>query len=218
MGIEVWYSRRRDRAAATEAEMMPPLDRLPDTPLPESPAAERRRGSNAPPTSAEQHEDLHLASAVAKQGRVTTDSPASEPTTPDTSRRGDSVNAVPVTDPPYSVAALGAPGVVFVVEGLQNRGDATLARDIVWAACRDWTLRVGRARFDWPQPGASGSSAPVLAAFIEKQVEDHGASRVLIAESVANRLDEQSDDFIQVPDLSSLAEREDKLALWRRLR
>ncbi len=140
---------------------------------------------------------------------------------PDVSNlRGPSTAPPPAraADPPYTVVAHGAPGVLLVVDALEGGGGVILARDIVRAVCRDWAGAVGQARFDWPQPGASGASAPALAAFIEKQVEDYGAKRLLIAESTASRLGDDADDFIRVPDLPSLGDAEAKSQLWRLLR
>ena len=103
-----------------------------------------------------------------------------------------------------------------------HSGEARLAQDLVRAARRDWTAEVRHARFDWPQPGARGSSRPALAAFVEKQAEDFAAQQCLLAtESVAARLQDASfQPAIQlatIPELQSLAAPEAKRKLWQQL-
>ncbi len=201
MGIEVWYLRGPGRAKAVV-----PTRGVSPTPPPDSRTTaalidKAHQSADASPASDARRETL---GAPSETGASTAPPSPQQP--------------APATDAPYAVVALGAPGILLVVEHSTNRGDAILARDIVWAACGDWTPPVRQARFDWPQPGATGSSAPVLAAFIEKQAEDHGAQRVLVTASTARRLDANAEHFIEIPDLSSLADGEAKSALWQRVR
>ena len=127
------------------------------------------------------------------------------------------------TEPAFSVVASGLPGALLVASAFPLcSGEARLAEDLVRAARRDWTAEVRHARFDWPQPGARGSSRPALAAFVEKQAEDFAAQQCLLAtESVAARLQDASfQPVIQpaiIPELQSLATPEAKRKLWQQL-
>ena len=116
---------------------------------------------------------------------------------------------------PFAVVALGVPGALLVADAFQRKREARLARDLIRAARRDWSAGAGQARFDWPQPGVTGASARALAAFIEKQSEDHEARLTLVTESVAGRLGNIPFEFVTVPDLASLGEPANKAALWR---
>ena len=123
------------------------------------------------------------------------------------------------TEPAFSVVASGLPGALLVASAFPLRsGEARLAEDLVRAARRDWTAEVRHARFDWPQPGARGSSRPALAAFVEKQAEDFAAQQCLLAtESVAARLQDASFQPATIPELQSLAAPEAKRKLWQQL-
>lgn len=126
------------------------------------------------------------------------------------------------TEPAFSVIASGLPGALLVASAFPLRsGEARLAQDLVRAARRDWTAEVRHARFDWPQPGARGSSRPALAAFVEKQAEDFAAQCLLATESVAARLQDASFppaiSPVTIPELQSLASPEAKRKLWQQL-
>ena len=118
---------------------------------------------------------------------------------------------------PFAVDALGLPGALLVANAFSRGGETTLAKDVLRAARRDWSAAVGQARFDWPQPGVAGASAPALAAFVEKQAENFDAKLVLVAESAAPRLGDCAFEFVRVPDMASLADPRNKRLLWRRL-
>ena len=205
MGIECWFLR-----AAPGARM--PAGAVVDSGADAGsrsarPAVETGRPSGAarqPPTQIE--EDAPPPAGKAPSGAP---SPAKPP-------------PASQTEPAFSVVASGLPGALLVASAFPLRsGEARLAQDLVRAARRDWTAEVRHARFDWPQPGARGSSRPALAAFVEKQAEDFAAQCLLATESVAARLQDASfPPSIQpatIPELQSLASPEAKRKLWQQL-
>ena len=118
---------------------------------------------------------------------------------------------------PFAVVALGVPGALLIAGAASRRAESALAKDLVRAAGRDWSVAVRQARFDWPQPGVSGAPAPALAAFVEKQAETFAAKRLLVTETVAMRIEGGAFEFVRVPEMASLADPQNKKKLWRQL-
>ena len=143
---------------------------------------------------------------------------ASVPSAPGAQRSAESGEPARRDDTAFAVVALGLPGALLVVDASPRRREAQLARDVLCAARGDWSAVVQQARFEWPQPGVPGAPGPALTAFVEKQAEDFGARGVLVTESVAGRLGDCPLDLVRVPDLASLVEPRNKVALWRRLK
>ncbi|MCY4563476.1 MAG: hypothetical protein OXE40_03245 [Gammaproteobacteria bacterium] len=196
MGIEVWYARgRAEEACSGKAGESA-----------EAAATEAVKARGGPDDSG-------------VPGPADNGPPATEPapSVPGTEQSAATDAAERVDDAPFAVVALGMPGALLIVDASPRRQDAVLARDVLRAALRDWSAAVGQARFEWPQPGVKGAPGPALTAFVEKQAEDVSARLVLITESVAGRLGDCPLDLVSVPDLPSLAETRNKIALWRRI-
>ena len=196
MGIEVWHLRAKDAGAGA------PVD-----PVSATAGADRATASREPAAA-----DVQRTRAVFDPQSATAESRAiaAGPRPVETASRQQA-------ETPFAVEALAVPGALLVANAFSSRGQAMLAKDVVRAARRDWAAVVRQARFDWPQPGASGASSPALGAFIEKQAEDCAATLLLITESAAAHLHDDALEFTAVPDIASLSDPHNKLALWRRL-
>ena len=192
MGIEVWYARRKPGEAA---DLKPGEARA---------AVGKTNGGGA---------------GAGSRGRTGNDAPGIGlgPSAPVAQPPPATVEPEQPDEPPFAVVAFGVPGALLVADASPRRQEALLARDVLRAASGDWSAAAARARFDWPQPGASGVSGPALAAFVEKQVEDTGARLLLVTDAAAERLDHWPRGTVGVPDLPSLADPEKKLTLWRRI-
>ena len=123
------------------------------------------------------------------------------------------------TAPAFAIVVLGLPGTLLAVSAFPPRsGAAQLAQDLLRAARRDWAAAMRQVRFDWPLPGAQGTFRPALTAFLEKQIQDFAAQRLLATESVARRLKDAPLQLIVIPELQALADDPDaKRKLWQRL-
>ena len=193
MGIDVWYPRVAGDSTAADVRTA-------------GEAGARTEAATAP-------------AAVTASGATDGKSPATGVTrTEAASLPPAGATAAPRDATPFAVVALGVPGALLVVPAFSGRGEATLARDLVRAARRNWTAEVAEARFDWPQPGVSGKSTPALAAFVEKQAEDFKAELMLVSESASRYLGDFPVELVRVPDMASLAEPRNKLKLWRQLK
>lgn len=190
MGIEAWYAR------STEPDPCP-----------------ADSGDGDPATGA------GIGGAASPAATMDANAQAVDPALPDSGPGQPAEQGAPAgqEEPPFAIVALGVPGTLLLVDAFRHKQEARLARDVVRAVRRDWSAAVAQARFDWPQPGASGASAPAVAAFIEKQAEDHGARVMLVSESVAARLGKAPFEFVTLPDPASLGEARNKLALWRHI-
>ena len=121
------------------------------------------------------------------------------------------------TDPAFTLWAVRTEGVLLVTGPFTSRSMAVLARDIVRSACRSWSAPAKQFRFDWPWPGATGSAAPALNAFLDKQAQDCAVQCALVTQSMAERTSSSGLAFIAIPDLEQLHSPEAKRELWRRL-
>ncbi len=117
----------------------------------------------------------------------------------------------------FTVVALGVQGALLIAGGVTRAGDAALANDVVRALRRDWSVTARKAQFTWPQAAASGDPGLALAAFVEKQMEDHAAGMLLVTESVAARLGADAGRFVTIAEVETLSDPRNKAALWRRL-
>lgn len=128
---------------------------------------------------------------------------------------------------PWAAISLALPGIVVVVDGASSRRDLRLAVDILAAATGDWRARPARRRFDWP-PAVSAPAVATdepagrraLAAFLEKDLADHGAAVLVCVETLAAHLPEAVSGAtrIEIPPLDELGrDTEAKRALWQRL-
>lgn len=190
MGIDAWYLRE---AVPDRVEAAPTTGT--DTAMPKQAPADT--------TPSQRHADPQP---------VTQTATVSAPTA-----SGDLPAAGDQAVEPFAVQALGVPGALLIAGTFARAGDAVLARDIVRTARRAWSASVRQAGFSWPQAGASGEPAPALGAFIEKQAEDCAAETLLVTESAAARLGDCALTFVSIPDLDTLADPQNKVALWRRL-
>ncbi len=204
MGIEVWYARGRAPIPGVVESGDPAEATVTDVVEPDAVSADADGPGSIPPVSV-----AVGRSASSRAPRRTVE--------PEQAPEPEPLASEAPGEAPFSIVALGAPGVLLLVDALQRSGEARLARDVVRAVRRDWSAPVEQAQFAWPQPGASGASAPAVTAFVEKQAEDHAARLLLASESVAARLRDAPFEFVAVPDLASLAEPRNKLALWRRI-
>lgn len=128
---------------------------------------------------------------------------------------------------PWAAVSLALPGIVVVVDGASSRRDLRLAVDILAAATGDWRARPSRRRFDWP-PAVSAAAVATdesagrraFAAFLEKDLADHGAAVLVCGGTPATHLPEAMSGAtrIEIPPLDELGRDTDaKRALWRRL-
>ena len=196
MGIEVWYARGRSEQPSSGKAGDAAEDAAAD-------AEQTRRGTDdsGVPVPADSDPPANASASSVPGGDRSAATVEPE--------RGDAT--------PFGVVAYGLPGALLVVDASPRRQAAVLARDVLRAARGDWSAAVGRARFEWPQPGVSGAPGPALTAFVEKQAEDVGARLVLVTESVVGRLGDCPLELVSVPDLLSLTEPRAKVALWRRI-
>lgn len=188
MGLEPWFLRATP-GATTQAGAAGPL---------KTDAA----ASAARPPGAPRPAPARSGSEAAPNGRSRIDSrPASE------------------TALVFAIVVLGLPGALLAASAFPPRSSvARLAQDLLRAARRDWAAEVRQVRFDWPLPSAQGAFRPALAAFLEKQVQDFAAERLLATESVAQRLKDAPLQLIVIPELQALADDpEAKRKLWQRL-
>ena len=185
-------------------------------------------GARVPAEAAAHSGDDASARPAAAADRPARQLPArSRKATPSNAGRGPSNDPPPAvskpppasqTEPAFSVVALGLPGALLVASAFPARGgEARLAQDLIRAARRDWAAGVRQARFDWPLPGAQGSSRPALTAFVEKQAEDFAPECLLATESVASRLQSAPLRPTVIPELHSLAAPDAKRKLWQQL-
>lgn len=128
---------------------------------------------------------------------------------------------------PWAAVSLALPGIVVVVDGASSRRDLRLAVDILAATTGDWRARPARRRFDWP-PAVSAPAVATdepagrraFAAFLEKDLADHGAAVLVCVETLAAHLPEAVSGAtrIDIPPLDELGRDTDaKRALWQRL-
>ena len=126
-----------------------------------------------------------------------------------------------------AVESVALPGVVLLLEVLNSRRDARLARDLVAAAARNWSQPPLQRRFSFPldsgNPADSNQASAVrraLRAFVDKDLQDHEARVVLYVGSVAERLPDAWPG-VQVLTVSDLVEfsrdPQAKKDLWAKL-
>ncbi|MEQ8857710.1 MAG: hypothetical protein RIC56_03610 [Pseudomonadales bacterium] len=202
LGIVPWQLRRTASAAAT-----PPTAPV-DAAIAPTPESVDRRPPNAQPTDAATARRAATAPAgnMAGAGDVT--------------RSRESVR----TGESWSALSLVAGGVLVLVEGDISRRDRRFVRDVLAAAAGDWQKRPVGRRFDWPSAGAgtASSAARALAAFVDKDVADHGVRLVLCSEALADRLAEawgaNGPRRLLLPPLERLSrDVAAKRTLWRQL-
>ena len=207
MGIEAWYLRRNGTPGA-DAQPAAGADAAGPDPVPARAAASRTDTASPGAASA------RAAAAGDDSSRV---QQAENPTRATAAPPADSRETGNLDTEPFTVVALGVAGALLIAGGFARAGDASLARDVVRALGRDWSAKTKKVQFTWPQAGASGAPGPALAAFIEKQAEDHAAGTLLVTESVAARLGADMQNFASVPEIETLTDPRNKAALWRRL-
>jgi hypothetical protein len=87
------------------------------------------------------------------------------------------------------------PGVLLAVTGNPSRRDLRLAFDVLAAAGGGWRATPQRRAFRWPPaaPAPTGDEAAseanrALAAFLEKDIADHGVELLLCTADVVERV------------------------------
>ncbi len=222
MGIDVWHLRGTAAGSSVESAggVADTAGRVPEQVAAGSsvtPAAPARSVAKGGATQAVAMDALSAAAAPGEVAVPETVDVPGEVAAPGAVDVPGAVAPGTADEAPFAVQALGLPGVLLVASAFSRRHEQALARDVLRAARRDWSATVEQARFDWPQPGAAGKSNSALAAFVEKQAENCAAQLVLVAESTVPRLGNCPFKFVEVPDMSSLADPRNKQALWRRL-
>jgi hypothetical protein len=131
-------------------------------------------------------------------------------------------------DEAFSVLSLVSGDALMLVDGTASRRDLRLAMDVLAAAGGDLAGRPLSRKFEWPPSGdgigfhaGEAAARRALAAFVDKDVADHGVRRVLRTPEVAARWTAEATDvaLMDMPSLSALGQ--DPVAkreLWRRLR
>lgn len=135
--------------------------------------------------------------------------------------------AGPVAEP-WSALSLAQGGALLLVPADASKRDLRLAQDLVAAASGDFGGQAVARRFDWPPDmrlgevaadAASGRRA--FAAFVAKDVADHGVRVVLAVESLEAELAADALPGCRrliIADLGRLGQDEAaKRALWQRL-
>lgn len=126
----------------------------------------------------------------------------------------------------WAALSLVAGGVVLLVDGSSSRRDLRLAMDVLATASGSWIDKPASRRFDWPPDGVStiGRGADpagrAFAAFVDKELADHGAETLLVEETLSERLPERGGPVrVQIPALARLGrDVAAKRALWEILR
>lgn len=127
---------------------------------------------------------------------------------------------------PFAVVSLSVPGVTLLLEGRPGPRAARIARDLFGAAGARWDAEPAYREFDWPPaPGLPVVTGPdaarrALGAFVEKELADHQPRLLLVAESLAARLDTTPAGIRRVllPDLDRLAvDAQAKRKVWSAL-
>lgn len=127
----------------------------------------------------------------------------------------------------FSAVAIAVPGAVLLVADAPSKVEARLARDVLGAASGAWRARPVSRRFDWPPElggeslaGDARSGDRALAAFVDKDLADHGARVLLCAEPLARRLPDRWAGCrrLVIPPLAVLgSDAGAKQALWSAL-
>lgn len=172
----------------------------------EAPAAAPRRSAGVPRQRAQQRRRPPVAPPAARRPAVAGAQP----------ERAPPAAATP-TDAAFALTATCAEGTLVVTGAFTNRKQAALAGDIARCACGDWAAELKHLRFDWPLPGVSGSAAPAVSAFLDKQMQDYAVQRPLVTASIASKIPPGAIDCMAIPDLEQLDAPDAKRELWRRL-
>lgn len=111
----------------------------------------------------------------------------------------------------WAAVSLVAGGVVLLVDGDSSRRDLRLAMDILATASGNWLDKPASRRFDWPQDGVSGfgggadPAGRAFAAFVDKELADHGAATLMVEETLSERLPNRDGHArVQIPALARL--------------
>ncbi len=205
MGIDVWVLRAVPGQAAG-ASSAPAIAELPTGSLaaatPPNPAAAARAA---------------LTGIAAQQA---------EPRRSDGSRRrAETPDSAPAER--IVVESVALKGVVLLLYGPVSRRDQRLAHDVVSSAVAAWSEKPVHRRFSWPPAAPAGKSAadanglPVLRralrAFVDKDLHDHQAHKVLYVGAVAEHLPDTwpGARVLRLPALGELSrDAEAKKRLW----
>lgn len=209
IGITTW----RLRAAPGSAAPAAPDSAAPDSAAPDSAALDvpPQAGNSKPVMRSER--SVPAMRPPAQEASLTPPSSAATASPPPAR-----------AEAPWSVVSLALSGTLLLVSGDSSRRDLRLARDILSAAVGDWRSRPARRDFRWPPEIAGHGLAPspdagrrALAAFIDKDVSDHGVGLLLCTHSVAARFPSgwQGCRLLPMPELPELGRDPDaKRALW----
>ena len=133
------------------------------------------------------------------------------------------------TDTGIAVSCVSAPGVLLLFDTaspLQDRSriGGRLVTDLLAAVSGDWQISVRKTQFTWPLVGVAKLPAQdgprALGAFVEKQMQECGASWVLATRKVIDLLADGllGDKLISMPPIQVLvADSEQKKQLWRQI-
>jgi hypothetical protein len=196
LGIDVW--RLRSRAVEAPSPSEDPVGAVfnRDRPLAES------RLKTAP-TSA----------ARTSQGNALPQGPESR------------LEAAPTGAIRFEVVSLSTAGVTLLLGAPPTGRAARLARDLLSAATGRWDAEPAMRTFEWPPghanrvpaAGLRGAAERALAAFVDKELADHGATLLLLDDSVAARLEafQRPGDRIAIGELAVIArDPAEKRRIW----
>jgi hypothetical protein len=93
-----------------------------------------------------------------------------------------------------------------------------LYTDVLRAVAGDWCADPVVLRFDWPIPGVNGSPAEALGAFVDKQIGDFEARRVLVLAELAPLFGRLDRSFESIAGGDTLDDPVVKSELWQRIR
>ncbi len=141
----------------------------------------------------------------------------------------DAPQRVPAEAPSeaWSVLSLVSAGIVLLVDGASSRRDLRLAMDILAAASGGRRAKPSSRHFAWPPDGTgtmvgggAGAARRAFAAFVDKELGDHGAALLLCEEPLTARLPERGGLVrVEIPPLEQLGRDVDgKRRLWETLR
>jgi hypothetical protein len=124
------------------------------------------------------------------------------------------------------VVSLSAAGATLLLESVPTGRATRLARDVLAAATGRWDLEPAMRTFEWPPVGPAGRDAVAarpgaaeraLAAFVDKELADHGGGLLLLTGAVAARLGAlpRSGERIVIGKLASIArDPAEKRRIW----
>jgi hypothetical protein len=219
MGIDVW--RPRPAGGPDEATLEQTATPAQEAPAQEAPAQAAPRRTTPPPAlnpKVRRATGRGESTAAQPLQSATAAEPAQAPT-----RQARQI-ADATGSAALSVLSIALPGAVMLIEGELVKRDQRLALDVLAAASGDRQAKPALRRFDGQPVPAGGAVSPgsvhrALQAFVDKDLDDHGARILLCSEPLAALLPEWPQRRrVILPSLDLLGrDAACKRALWQAL-